>query len=183
MQLAPLSLEGLQSPVKVPTSGDWLTDENVFKNTLVEKEGESTQTLLPKHSLPSQSTSRVAPWYAPSKKTKQNTNKNFSQMGSKQSRPLLTLRKQSGGWTWSSVLFVYSLLQTQLRKILVKQPEVTLKVHRSLEKETQRHRGVQSAEQRCNLSSKMSGLFLPVVLSAVRVVPLAFKTEGRGNTQ
>lgn len=28
------------------------------------------------------------------------------------------------------------------------------------------------------MSSKMSGLFLPVVLSAVRAVPLAFKTEG-----
>lgn len=27
------------------------------------------------------------------------------------------------------------------------------------------------------MSSKMSALFLPVVLSAVRVVPLAFKTE------
>lgn len=45
-----------------------------------------------------------------------------------------------------------------------------------LEKETQRHRGVQSAEQRRSLSSKMSGLFLPVVLSAVRVVPLVFKS-------
>lgn len=49
----------------------------------------------------------------------------------------------------------------------------TLEAHRRLGKQTQRHRGVQSAEWRCNLSSKVSRLFLPVLFSAVRDVPLA----------
>lgn len=56
----------------------------------------------------------------------------------------------------------------------------TLEAHRRLGKQTQRHRGVQSAEWRCNLSSKVSRLFLPVLFSAVRDVPLAFKKEGVG---
>lgn len=41
------------------------------------------------------------------------------------------------------------------------------------QRETQRHRGVQSAEERCGLSSQTSAVFFPVVLSAVRGVPLA----------
>lgn len=49
----------------------------------------------------------------------------------------------------------------------------TLEAHRRLGKQTQRHRGVHSAEWRCNLSSKVSRLFLPALFSAVRDVPLA----------
>lgn len=62
------------------------------------------------------------------------------------------------------------------REILVKttaQQISTLEAHRRLGKQTQRHRGVQSAEWRCNLSPKVSRLFLPVLFSAVRDVPLA----------
>lgn len=49
----------------------------------------------------------------------------------------------------------------------------SLEARRRLGKQTQRHHGVQSAEWRCNLSSKASRLFLPGLLSAVRDVPLA----------
>lgn len=54
----------------------------------------------------------------------------------------------------------------------------TLEAHRRLGKQTQRHRGVHSAEWRCNLSSKVSRLFLPALFSAVRDVPLA---DGEGD--
>lgn len=45
-----------------------------------------------------------------------------------------------------------------------------------MRKQTQRHLGVQSAEWRCNLSSKVSRVFLPVLFSAVRDEPLDFKS-------
>lgn len=67
------------------------------------------------------------------------------------------------------------------REILVKTTArqiYTLEAHRRLGKQTQRHLGVQSAEWRCNLSSKVSRLFLPGLFSAVRDVLLAFKKEG-----
>lgn len=137
------------------------------------EEGKSTETILP-----SQSTSRVTPWYAPNEKNKTQYKHKLLPDWEASSPEHFNTERTIRWLTWSSVLYLYSLLQTQLREILVKQPEVTLKAHRSLEKETQRHRGVQSAEQRWNLSSKMSGLFLPVALSAVRVVPLA---DGGGN--
>lgn len=54
----------------------------------------------------------------------------------------------------------------------------TLEAHRRLGKQTQRHLGVQSAEWRCNLSSKVSRVFLPVIFSAVRDEPLA---DAEGN--
>lgn len=61
---------------------------------------------------------------------------------------------------------------------LKQQPQSsTLEAGRRLGKQTQRHRGVQSAEWRCNLSSKVSGLFLPMLFSVVRDVSLA--DEGR----
>lgn len=41
------------------------------------------------------------------------------------------------------------------------------------QRETQRHGGVQSAEERCGLSSQTSAVLSPVMLSAVRGVPWA----------
>lgn len=65
------------------------------------------------------------------------------------------------------------------RELLVKQqPQIsTLEAGRRLGKQTQRHLGVQGAEWRCNLSLKVSGLFLPTLFSVVRDVSLA--DEGR----
>lgn len=62
--------------------------------------------------------------------------------------------------------------------LLKKQLQIsTLEASRRLGKQTQRHRGVQGAEWRCNLSLKVSGLFLPTLFSVVRDVSLA--DEGR----
>lgn len=66
------------------------------------------------------------------------------------------------------------------REILVKTTARQISIfeaHRRLGKQTQRHLGVQSAEWRCNLSSKVSRLFLPMLFSVVRDVSLA--DEGR----
>lgn len=68
------------------------------------------------------------------------------------------------------------------RELLVKTTAADLHPwgRRRLGKQTQKHCGVQSAEWRCNLSSKVSGLFLPMLFSVVRDVSLAFKREGVG---
>lgn len=76
----------------------------------------------------------------------------------------------------SELSFRGILIKTTARQIS------TLVAHRRLGKQTQRCRGIQSAEWRCNLSSKVSTLFLPVLFPAVRDGPLAFKKEGGGET-
>lgn len=141
------------------------------------KEGKATEMILP-----SQSTSRVTPWYAPNEKTKQNTIQTQTSHGLGASSPDHFNTESNP---------VAEVIQCSLPVLTATDtasgnPCQTARGYpegpQELEKETQRHRGVQSAEQRRSLSSKMSGLFLPVVLSAVRVVPLAFKTEGWGDT-
>lgn len=175
-------VSGLQ--LRCLTAGEWPTDDSVKKkNGSKRKEGErSTVTLLRKHSFaqPIYLKSGSVIYCKLKNKTKTKTSHRLVQAV----QTTLTLIKairwlnliQCPLWvlTARDIASGKSSVKTTARQVS------TLEAHRRLGKQTQRHRGVQSAEWRCNLSSKVSALFLPVLFSAVRDVPLAFKKEGVG---
>lgn len=168
-------VSGLQ--LRCLTAGEWPTDDSVKKkNGSKRKEGErSTVTLLRKHSFaqPIYLKSGSVIYCKLKNKTKTKTSHRLVQAV----QTTLTLIKairwlnliQCPLWvlTARDIASGKSSVKTTARQVS------TLEAHRRLGKQTQRHRGVQSAEWRCNLSSKVSALFLPVLFSAVRDVPLA----------